>query len=272
MTTRRTLPLLAASALLAFAPASARAQEREKPPQPEAPRPFTLPTPTRFTLPSGLKVSLVPYGTIPKALVRLTVQVGNADEAANQVWMADLTGDLLLEGTKTRSASRIAQDAAAMGGEVAVQAGENLTTVGGEVLSEFTPTMVDLVADVARNPAFPESEFPSPSKLPRSANRALSVNNCRSTRERPAPMASRMAISLCRSDARASSSPASSNSPSSSPDNLLLPARCRWARCGRVRRRGAAQTGRDPGNRAAVGNCQYASTRPATSAPVQLPS
>ncbi len=159
MKTRRSLSLLAASALLALAPASARSQERERPPEPEAPRPFKLPTPTRFTLPNGLKVSLVPYGTIPKALVRLTVQAGNADDPAGQTWMTDLTGDLLLEGTKTRSASRIAQDAAAMGGAVAVQAGENLTTVGGEVLSEFAPRMVDLVADVVRNPAFPEAEL-----------------------------------------------------------------------------------------------------------------
>jgi predicted Zn-dependent peptidase len=162
MTIRRTLPLLAASALLVLSTSIARAEEapvREKPPEPEAPRPFKLPAPTRFTLPSGLKVSLVPYGTIPKALVRLTVQAGNADDPAGQTWMADLTGNLLLEGTKTRSASRIAQDAAAMGGEVAVQAGENLTTVGGEVLSEFAPAMVELVADVARNPAFPESEL-----------------------------------------------------------------------------------------------------------------
>ncbi len=172
MTLRRTLPLLAASALLALQPSPARSQEREKPPEPEAARPFKLPAPTRFTLPSGMKVSLVSYGTIPKALVRLTVQAGNADEAAGQVWMADLTGDLLLEGTKTRSASKIAQDAAAMGGEVAVQVAENLTTVGGEVLSEFTPAMVGLVADVARNPTFPESEL---ARLKANLGRRLSI-------------------------------------------------------------------------------------------------
>jgi predicted Zn-dependent peptidase len=175
MKTRRTFSLLVASALLALAPAAARADDppvREKPPEPDAPRPFKLPAPTRFTLSNGLKVSLVPYGTVPKALVRLTVQAGNADESAGQTWMADLTGDLLLEGTKTRSASRIAQDAAAMGGEVAVQPGENLTTVGGEVLSEFTPAMVDLVADVVQRPAFPESEL---ARLKANLSRRLSI-------------------------------------------------------------------------------------------------
>ena len=175
MTTRRTLSLLAASALFAFGPVTARADEaaaREKPPEPDAPRPFKLPTPTRFTLPNGLKVSLVPYGTVPKALVRLTVQAGNADDPANQTWMADLTGDFLLEGTKMRSATKIAQDAGAMGGEVAVNAGENLTTVGGEVLSEFAPAMVELVADVARNPVFPESEL---ARLKANLERRLSI-------------------------------------------------------------------------------------------------
>jgi predicted Zn-dependent peptidase len=175
MKSRRTLSLLAASALVAFASSGLRAEEapaKEKPPEPDAPRPFKLPAPTRFTLPDGLKVSLVSYGTIPKALVRLTVHVGNADDPAGQTWMADLTGDLLLEGTKTRRASRIAQDAAAMGGEVTVQAAENLTTVGGEVLSEFAPAMVALVADVARNPVFPESELP---RLKANLERRLSI-------------------------------------------------------------------------------------------------
>jgi zinc protease len=174
MTIRKTLTLCSAAVLLALAP-GLRADEpavREKPPEPDAPRPFKIPAPTRFTLPNGLKVSLVPYGTVPKALVRLTVQVGNADDPAGQTWMADLTGDLLLEGTKTRSATRIAQDAASMGGEVAVQAGESLTTVGGEVLSEFAPGMVDLVADVVRNPALPEAEL---ARLKANLERRLSI-------------------------------------------------------------------------------------------------
>ncbi len=85
---------------------------------------------------------------------------GNVNESERHVWLADLTGDLLLEGTKTRSASRIAQDAAGMGGDVSVNTGEDVTAIGSEVLSEFAPKMVALVADVARNPVFPGSELP----------------------------------------------------------------------------------------------------------------
>lgn len=161
MTIRRFLSAITLAALVGLLP-GARADEpplREKPPEPDAPRPFRLSTPTRFTLPNGLKVTMVPYGSVPKALVRLTVRSGNVNESEKQVWLSDLTGDLLLEGTKTRSATRIAQDAAAMGGEVAVNTGEDATSIGGEVLSEFASSMVALVADVAQNPAFPASQL-----------------------------------------------------------------------------------------------------------------
>lgn len=162
MTIRRFLPAIALVVLAGLFPAGARADDppmREKAPEPGAPRPFRLSTPARFTLGNGLKVTLVPYGSVPKALVRLTVRSGNVNEFEKQVWLSDLTGDLLLEGTKTRSATRIAQDAAAMGGEVAVNTGADATTIGGEVLSEFAPAMVALVGDVVQNPAFPGSQL-----------------------------------------------------------------------------------------------------------------
>jgi zinc protease len=172
MTIRRPLSIAAVAALAALVPALALTQERQKPPEPDAPRPFHLPSPTRFALADGLKVTLVPYGSIPKALVRLTVRSGNVNESEKHVWLADLTGDLLLEGTKTRSATRIAQDSAGMGGEVAVNTNEDVTTIGGEVLSEFTPKMVELVADVARNPVFPGSEL---ARLKANLERRLSL-------------------------------------------------------------------------------------------------
>jgi zinc protease len=179
MTIRRFLPAVAFASFAFLLPAAARADDppakestREKAPEPGAPHPCRLSTPTRFTLENGLKVTLVPYGSVPKALVRLVVRSGNVNEAEKQTWLADLTGDLLLEGTKTRSASRIAQDAAAMGGDVTVNSGEDTTAIGGEVLSEFTPAMVALVADVIQNPAFPATEL---ARLKANQARRLSI-------------------------------------------------------------------------------------------------
>jgi predicted Zn-dependent peptidase len=88
------------------------------------------------------------------------MRTGNAFEKADEVWLADLTGDLMREGTSTRTAAQISEEAARMGGSLTVSVGGDSTTIGGDVLTEFGPQMATLVADVVRNPKFPESELP----------------------------------------------------------------------------------------------------------------
>ena len=97
------------------------------------------------------------------------------------MWLADLTGDMLSEGTATRSAPKIAEAAARMGGALDISVGENRTEIGGDVLSEFAPEMVALVADVARNPKFPESEL---TRLKGDRARELSI-----AKSQPQPLA-----------------------------------------------------------------------------------
>jgi predicted Zn-dependent peptidase len=91
--------------------------------------------------------------------VQLIFRAGNVDEAVDEVWLADLTGDLMEEGTVSLDASGLAEAAASMGGALSVGVGSDQTFVTGTALSEFGPRMVALVADVARSPAFPESEL-----------------------------------------------------------------------------------------------------------------
>ena len=130
-----------------------------EPPTPGPPRDFKVPEPRRFTLDNGLQVALVQWGTMPKVRVTLRVRSGNAFERADEVWLADLTGELVREGTATRSASRISEEVARMGGALSVTVGEDTTTFAGDVLSEFGAQMIGVVADVIRNPRFPASEI-----------------------------------------------------------------------------------------------------------------
>lgn len=132
---------------------------QETPPPGGTPRNFDLPDSETFTLDNGLEVTLAPYGATPKAFVQLVIRTGNIDEGADEVWLADLTGDLMQEGTATRSAEDIAREAASMGGSLNFGVGLDQTTVGGDVLSEFAPELVGLIADVVRNPAFPAEEL-----------------------------------------------------------------------------------------------------------------
>ncbi|MCU1350332.1 MAG: peptidase domain protein [Acidobacteria bacterium] len=147
------------STLLAPAAFAQTAPAVEAPPPAAPAKDFSVPEVRRFTLPNGLRVRLVPYGTIPKVDVQLFVQTGRADESANEIWLSNLTGEMMQQGTATRSAEEIARAAAGMGGSLDVGVGTNQTTIGGSVLSESGPGLVELIADVARHPAFPATEL-----------------------------------------------------------------------------------------------------------------
>ena len=134
--------------------------EKQTPPPPGTPKNFVVPTPQKFTLSNGLAVTLIPYGAVAKVTVRLTIRTGSIDEAANQVWLSKLTGDLLTQGTATKTASAIARAAARMGGSLNVSVSEDHTDISGDVLSDSGPGMIELLADVVRHPTFPESELP----------------------------------------------------------------------------------------------------------------
>ncbi len=133
--------------------------QKETPPEGGQPRDFTLPPKTTFTLDNGLKATLVEFGIIPKVTIRAVVRSGNINEGENEVWLSDLTGDLMKEGTTTRSSEEMAREAARMGGGISVNVGDDQTQIAGEVLSEFGGDFVKLLADVMRNPKFPESEL-----------------------------------------------------------------------------------------------------------------
>ena len=160
MSSNRRLVGVSACLLLVLATGSAVAQQKEAPPKPGTPKDIRLPAKRTFTLENGMRVSLVPFGNVPKAALQLNVLAGAINESANQVWMAQVVGELLEEGTKTRSGAQLASDAASMGGSLNVGAGADYTTISGEVLSERAPSMARLIADVAINSTLPESELP----------------------------------------------------------------------------------------------------------------
>jgi predicted Zn-dependent peptidase len=131
---------------------------RQAPPEGGTPKDFSLPAKQSWQLENGLKVTLVPYGSIPKVTVSARVMVGNLNEGKD-TWLSDLTADLMEEGTTTRSAEEVAREAAEMGGSLSIGVGLDQTTVNGDALAEFAPGMIALMADVLLNPALPADEL-----------------------------------------------------------------------------------------------------------------
>src|ERR1044071_10379202 len=89
--------VLLAGLLSAPATLLAQEQQKQKPPEGGAPKAFTLPPKQTFTLKNGMRVTLVPYGTLPKVTVSAVVRAGNINEGAEQIWLANITGTMLKE-------------------------------------------------------------------------------------------------------------------------------------------------------------------------------
>src|SRR5438067_5726771 len=168
--------------ILALVSSVASLAQKQTPPEGGPPKPFKLPQKQIFALANGVQVTMVPYGEIPKVTVSVTVRAGNLNETAEQVWLADLSGEMIKEGgTATRSAEQVAEEAASMGGTIDVGVGPDQTTISSDVISDFAPKIVALLADVSQHPALPESEL---SRLKQNLLRRLTVQ-----KSRPQPLA-----------------------------------------------------------------------------------
>src|SRR6516165_30097 len=133
--------------------------QKQAPPEGSPPKAFTVPAKETYALPNGLKVTLVPYGIVPKAQLSVAVDAGGLNEGSNRIGLSDLTAELMKEGTVTLTAEQVAEEAARMGSTLEVSAGADQTKLELDVLQEFAPQAVRLLADVLEHPRLPESEL-----------------------------------------------------------------------------------------------------------------
>lgn len=133
--------------------------QKQAPPEGGTPKDFKLPARENKTLDNGLTSTLVQFGAVPKVNVSVIIKTGNIHEGPDEIWLADLTGNLMKEATVSMDFQTIAKKVAGMGGEVNISTGPNQMTVSGRVLSEFAPDLIKILADIVMNPAFPSTEI-----------------------------------------------------------------------------------------------------------------
>jgi len=146
-------------ALTVFVISASIYAQKEQPPVGGTPKDFKVPAYKTVTLKNGMKLTMIPYGTTPKASVRIIVRSGSLNEQPDQVWISDLAADMLLEGTKNKSAQVVAEETASYGGGLFVNAGTDQTQLGADVLSEFAPALIKLLGEVLLSPSFNEKDF-----------------------------------------------------------------------------------------------------------------
>ncbi len=121
-------------------------------------KPFQIPKSESFALPNGLKVTLIPLGSVPQAAISLKVYAGRID-GKGKPWLPELTADMLKEGAGARTSAEIADFAASMGGNISVNVDSETTSLDISVLSGRAPDAIALLADLAERPSLPAGEF-----------------------------------------------------------------------------------------------------------------
>jgi zinc protease len=113
----------------------------------------------KIELPNGLRLLVKEDHRLPFVEFRAVFQGGVLAETAENNGATMLLAKMLLKGTKTRSAEKIATEIESVGGSIDSYGGNNSYGVNAEVLSGDFATGLDLVADVLLNPTFPAHEL-----------------------------------------------------------------------------------------------------------------
>jgi len=120
---------------------------------------FTPPAIQKTTLSNGMELYLVENHKLPLVQMNLLVKSGWAADPTDRPGTAALTADLLNEGTKSRSALEISDEAQRLGLNFGTGAGYDNTTVSLNALKKNLDAGLELVSDVVLNPTFPEEEL-----------------------------------------------------------------------------------------------------------------
>ena len=134
------------------------AVDRSGPPRPGATREFRFPDFERYRLGNGLEVLLAPMARVPLVRLDLYVPAGAQHDPRGKEGLATLTAGLLDEGSRHRTATEIASAAEQLGGRLSTGAGWNAAYVTTSFLAKDMEVGVELLADIALEPTFPEEE------------------------------------------------------------------------------------------------------------------
>ena len=113
----------------------------------------------KIVLPNGLTLLVKEDHRLPFVEFRAMFKGGVLAENAANNGTTMLLAKMLIKGTKTRSAEKIATEIESVGGHIDSYGGNNSFGINAEVLSEDFATGLNLLADVILNPTFPADEL-----------------------------------------------------------------------------------------------------------------
>lgn len=133
--------------------------DRSQEPTAAAEPQFTPPTIQKDKLANGVEVWLVQDDKLPLIQTNIVFKGGWSVEPADKPAVGSLTSELLDEGTKTRTALQISEEAKSMGANMGSGSGFDNMTLSINVLKKHLDKGYALMSDVLLNPTFPQEEL-----------------------------------------------------------------------------------------------------------------
>lgn len=120
---------------------------------------FTPPLPRRTRLSNGLEIIYLRKPELPMVAFGLMVRAGAVTDPATSPGLADMTVSMLTEGTAKRTSQQISDEMEFLGSHLGCDAAREYALISSETLTSKWEAALDIMADVARNPAFPAHEL-----------------------------------------------------------------------------------------------------------------
>lgn len=113
----------------------------------------------RTVITNGLTVLHVERPNLPIVIVTLLIKASPVNEPAAKSGLANLTAELLTEGTEKRKAAEISEEIEFIGAGLNASVDSDLTTISLFVLKKDVEKGFDIFSDVILNPAFVPEEL-----------------------------------------------------------------------------------------------------------------
>ena len=138
--------------------APAAALDRSRPPAPGPLRPFRFPAVQRATLTNGLQVLVAERHAFPLVTIDLVIPAGGLSETEDRAGLSSFTSGLLESGAGERDAAAIAERVDELGLVLDSANSWDSTLLGFTALRARADEGMQVMADLAMRPAFPEHE------------------------------------------------------------------------------------------------------------------
>ncbi|MDX2039424.1 MAG: pitrilysin family protein [Isosphaeraceae bacterium] len=135
------------------------APDRSVPPASAVSTAYEPPTPKAARLSNGTTLCVIERPELPIVAATLMLPGGAASHSAELGGLAQLTVDLLDEGTERRDAHAIATALESLGTQLSIDCGWDGVYLGLQCLSTHFAQSLEVVTEIAIEPSFPETDF-----------------------------------------------------------------------------------------------------------------